>query len=307
MRTFDVRRELADAERAEVDALLNDAWRADGVRPLNDHMWLDLREGGRRGYACVIARDAGHDHIIGYCQVSRGNDSWLLDVVIHPHHRYDIAEIGPGLLTGAMGVIAGDGGGHVHWWVFEANNAHAGLAHGAGLTPSRRLLQMRRPLPLEEEHLALVGGFATEEFRPGRDEDEWLAVNNAAFATHPEQGGWTRSTIDARMTEAWFDPAGFLLHRTDGRIDGFCWTKIHRTDDELTGEIYAVAVDPHSTSRGLGRKLTAAGLAHLTAAGAATAMLYVDADNAPALAVYERLGFRPHHTERAFTGDIAPS
>ena len=307
MRTFDVRRELADSEREQVDRLLHDAWRADGVRPLNDHMWLDLREGGRRGHACVIARDAEHDHIIGYCQLSRGNDSWLLDLVIHPHHRYDIAEIGPGLISAATGVIADDGGGHVHWWVFEANNAHTALAHGAGLSPNRRLVQMRRTLPLEDHHLALAEGLPTEPFRPGTDEDEWLTVNNAAFATHPEQGGWTRATIDSRKTEEWFDPQGFLLHRTDGRIDGFCWTKMHRTEEGAVGEIYAVAVAPSAASRGLGRKLTVAGLRHLTAAGAGTAMLYVDADNAPATAVYDRLGFVVHHSERAFTGDIAPS
>ena len=306
MRRFDVRQDLGAAEQAEVEELLEAAWRADGARPLNDHMWLDLREGGRRGYACVIAREEGHGHIIGYCQVSRGNDSWQLDLVIHPHHRYDMNEIGPPMLGAAVDVIAGQGGGHVHWWVFEANKMHAELASAAGLVPGRRLLQMRRALPLSPDESALVDGLVTEAFVPGQDEDDWLAVNNAAFGSHPEQGGWTRETIASREREPWFDPDGFLLHRNNGRIDGFCWMKLHDEDGSVTGEIYAIAVDPGSAPAGLGRRLAAAGLGRAASMGATTAMLHVDADNARALRVYGMLGFTVHHTELAFTGDIAP-
>ncbi|MEY5059937.1 MAG: acetyltransferase MshD, partial [Actinomycetota bacterium] len=162
---------MSDAERASVDQLMTDAWRADGTRPMSDHMWVDLREGGRRGYAGIIVREEGHEHIVGYAQVSRGNESWGLDIVIHPHHRYDMAEIGPRMLEEAISVVAGDGGGHVHWWVFEANNVHADLARAAGFRPGRRLLQMRRPLPLEPAHLGILGGFAVDAFAPGRDEE----------------------------------------------------------------------------------------------------------------------------------------
>ena len=304
MRSFDVRRQLSDSERTEVDALMADAWRADGTRPMSDHMWLDLREGGRRGYAGVIARDDDHDHIIGYCQVSRGNDSWGIDLIVHPHHRYDMAEIGPRLLTEAINVVKGDGGGHVHWWVFEANNAHATLAGSAGFRPGRRLLQLRRPLPLEQSHLDLLAGFDTTSFRVGADETEWLGINNAAFATHPEQGGWTHETIASRQSEPWFDADGFRVHRTDGAMDGFCWTKVHHDGSETLGEIYAVGVDPAVTSRGIGRRLVIDGLRHLASVGADTAMLYVDADNAAAMRVYSGLGFTSHHSELAFVGDV---
>ena len=290
----------------EVSTLLTDAWRADGARPLNDHLWLDLREGGREGFAGIIARDETHSHALAYCQVSRGNESWSLDLVIHPHHRYDTHEIAPGLLEAALDVVAREGGGHVHWWVFEPNNLHRQLADAAGLTQGRRLIQLRRNLPLEPDLLNEIEGFETSSFVVGTDEDEWLRLNNAAFRHHPEQGGWTRDTIEAREREAWFDARGFRVHRDDGAITAFCWTKVHPDSDPAMNEIYVIAVHPEHAGHGLGRKMAIAGLASMAPDETPVAMLYVDSDNAAALSLYTSLGFVSHHEEHAFVGDITP-
>ena len=57
------------------------------------------------------------------------------------------------------------------------------------------------------------------------------------------------------------------------------------------GEIYVLAVDPKVDIPGLGRALSLKGLAYLRTLGLTQAMLYVDADNTRAIALYERLGF----------------
>lgn len=303
--SFDVKRHMEAADIAAVGALVDAAERADGSRPLSDHLWLDLRQGGRAGFAAVLGVESGHDHLVAYCQVSRGNDSWALELVVHPHHRYDIAEIGPAMLGRAVDVVAAEGGGHLHWWVFEPTARHVEIAASVGLAPGRRLLQMRRPLPLEEPLRALADGLAVRPFRAGRDEDAWLEVNNAAFSSHPEQGGWNREVLATRMDQDWFDPAGFLLHHDRDQLAGFCWTKVHALPDETLGEIYVIAVSPDHAGRGLGTRLVVAGLVHLALVGAGTAMLFVDEDNAPAVAMYQSLGFAAHHRERAFVGDIA--
>jgi len=72
------------------------------------------------------------------------------------------------------------------------------------------------------------------------------------------------------------------------RMLGFHWTKQH---SPRHGEVYVVAIDPEAQGRGLGRALTLAGLHHLAARGLDEVLLYVESDNAPAIAVYSRLGF----------------
>jgi mycothiol synthase len=299
MPRLEVKRQMSPDDIAVVQELLAAAERADDHEALGDHAWLDLVQGGRAGFAGLVAWEPGHHHPVAYAQVSRGNDSWGLELVIHPHHRYEALSIGSQLLTKALDVVAGEGGGHVHWWVFEPTEAHAELAAAVGLRPGRLLHQMRVPLPVDES-----AAVATRPFEIGRDEDAWLGVNNRAFAGHPEQGGWDLDTLLAREKEPWFDPAGFLLHERDGRLAAFCWTKVHDDHDPVLGEIYVIAVDPDFHGLGLGRALTVSGLQWLAGREVPVGMLYVDDDNAVAVALYRSIGFTDHHCDRAFVGDV---
>jgi mycothiol synthase len=299
MAQLDIKRRLPTDDLSEVDQLLLAVERADGQRPLSDHLWIDLRQGGRPGYVGLLGWQPGHDHLIAYCQVSRGNDSWALDLIVHPHHRYEMATIGPQLLTEAINVIREAGGGHVHWWVFEPTGIHASLGQSIGLHAGRTMLQMQVALPLQE-----VADIATTPFRSGVDDERWLAVNNAAFADHLEQGGWTQSTLESRKQEPWFNPNGFLLHNVGDELAGFCWTKVHLETSPVIGEIYVIAVHPRFGGKGTGRALTIAGLAFLHRAGISTGMLHVDADNERAVQLYKSLGFTVTHQQRAFVGDV---
>lgn len=303
MRCLEIKREMERSDIEAISELLDAAARADGRRPLSDHLYLDLVNGGTTsGFAGLLAWEPGHHHPVAYAQVSNANDSHVVELVVHPHHRYEMATIGPELLDSALDVVRSEGGGPVNWWVYEPTSAHEALADHGGLARGRTLFQMRRTLPAER-HATVE----TRAFQPGSDDEAWLSVNNRAFADHGEQGGWTIDTFCQRRGEPWFDPEGFRVHERDGRMAAFCWTKVHEpttgdgSGDGRMGEIYVIAVDPDFHGLGLGSQLTLAGLDHLAGLGIDTALLYVDADNTGAVRMYERLGFTIHSTNAAFT------
>jgi mycothiol synthase len=172
----------------------------------------------------------------------------------------------------------------------------AALAAASGMAPVRELWRMCRSLPLDEAHdppgpVPLPPGVTVRTFAVGSDEDAWLALNAAAFADHGEQGRLTRADLDARIAADWFSADGFFLAERDGRLVGFHWTKVHREENPPAGEIYVLGVDPAEHGGGLGRAQSRIGLRHLAALGLDRVLLYVDAHNVSAVAVYRRLGF----------------
>ncbi len=179
-------------------------------------------------------------------------------------------------------------------WIEGAGPNDDQFAGRLGFAPYRDLWRMQRPLPADRSTVA------TRAFVPGSDEDDFLRVNNRAFHWHPEQGGMTHRDLADRMAEHWFDAEGFRLYEQDGRLAGFCWTKVHPDEVPPGGEIYAIAVDPDFHGQGLGKPMTLAGLDHLADRGLTVGFLYVESDNQPAVATYRGLGFDHHSTNRAY-------
>jgi mycothiol synthase len=80
---------------------------------------------------------------------------------------------------------------------------------------------------------------------------------------------------------------------------------VHDDVSPHVGEIYVIGVDPRFQGRGLGRSLTLLGLDWLhRERGIDHGMLYVDGANAPAIAMYRRLGFETDHIDRSFAGAV---
>ena len=196
--------------------------------------------------------------------------------------------------------LYGDG---VRWTVTDPTPDTDHEAVAKGLTTTRDVLQLRRSLPLDAQARGGHPPAPTRAFVPGSaDEAAWIEVNNRAFADHPDQSGFTPDRLHATMAEPWFRPDGFRLHERDGRLAAFCWTQVHAptaTDPQL-GEIFVIGVDPDFQGLGLGRALTVAGLDWLADHDVTTGMLYVDAANTAARALYDRLGFVLHHLDRLY-------
>ena len=225
--------------------------------------------------------------LIGFGIRALQGDRHAAEFLIAPDHRGQ--GLGERLLTTIL-----DEEPEAWCWSHGDHPAAKHLAQKHGLGRDRVLYQMRTDTGLSLDALPETQapeGVEIRSFAPG-DEDGWLSVNNAAFDWHPEQGGQTRADIDAVVTAADFDPNTFVIAARDEEVIGFHQTKITDTDDEgRLGEVYVVGVDPRIHAKGVGKALTIEGMRRMVAAGAETIELYVESDNAPALGLYERLGF----------------
>ncbi|MDQ1739246.1 MAG: mycothiol synthase [Pseudonocardiales bacterium] len=177
-------------------------------------------------------------------------------------------------------------------WAHGRNSVAAQAAAQSGWQPVRTLLQLRRSLAdLDLPQPPLPAEVSIRAFRPGADDEAWLAVNARAFASHPEQGRWGPADLADRLAAPWFDPAGFLLAVRGEQLLGYHWTKVHTDTAEPMGEVYVLGVDPAAQGLKLGKALLVAGLRYLRERELGAVLLYVEADNSTARSLYEGLGF----------------
>src|SRR5215471_13173536 len=298
---------LTGEEVAAVLELVKLATEEDGVAPLSEHVMLHLRYGGDRQARNVMLMEDGK--IAGYAHLDPTDpvEGPSGELVIHPAYRR--RHLGLALVR----ALADEAGSQqLRLWAHGDLPAAGRLAAAAGFERVRALWQMRRSLQSRLDRPKLADGITIRTFVIGRDEDEWTDINSRAFARHPEQGAWTREDLDLREREPWFDPNGFFLAERGGKLVGFHWTKIHGRHDEedegaheAIGEVYVVGVAPEERGTGLGRALTLVGLRYLRAQGLFQVMLYVDESNAPAIGLYESLGFTHWDTDVMYLGGAA--
>ncbi|WP_159736646.1 GNAT family N-acetyltransferase, partial [Arthrobacter sp. 9V] len=196
--------------------------------PFSDQTLVDVRA----GRASVLSVDDG-------VAVVRDGE---LEMVVAQEARG--RGIGTSLVTQALAL--GGGAAPRLAWAHGDHPAARALADRFGWRAVRTLLQLRAPVADSEEDVAadveLPDGFSLSAFRPGTDDEtDWLALNAAAFAHHPEQGRMTLDDLHAREADAWFSGDDLLLLRdASGQLAGSCWLKV----EDGIGEFYAVAVQP---------------------------------------------------------------
>jgi mycothiol synthase len=285
---------LAPEEQQQIRELITAASDLDKVAPVGEQV---LRELGHQRTEHLLAID---ERVVGYLNLATGpeNGAGMAELVVRPEARR--RGIGAEMIRAALSKTDGRN----QFWAHGTLEPARATASALGLEPVRELVQMRRSLR-DVADAPVPDGVRIRTYAGSADDAELLRVNNAAFATHPEQGGWTAADLDERRAESWFDPQGLFLafdEQTDALL-GFHWTKVH-SDQTGLGEVYVIGVDPAAQGTGLGGLLTAVGIAHLARQLGRTAeptvMLYVESDNTAALKTYQRLGFTQFSVDTAY-------
>jgi mycothiol synthase len=273
--------ELSREQREQVESLLGAVTAHDGVSPLDEaatlalagdaaHHLLLVDDGDVVAYASVL-EDGTVQGMVDPGTRRRGHGTALLEAALA--ERPDAGVWAHGALEGSLAFLA-----------------------AAGLVETRRLLTLHRALGPDGAPAEVPGttlpGLTLGTFDPARDADAWVAVNARAFASHPEQGTMTRSDLDQRLAQPWFDAEDMVVARRDGELIGFVWVKRERPGEvHADAEIYVVATDPDVQGHRIAGALLATALNRLLEDGVPGVELYVEADNAPALRLYEAWGF----------------
>lgn len=271
--------ELSETEINGVLRLVADAEAVDMISALNEAALLRLRRPHPTTQHILVSEG---EELVGYAQLESGPDWSAGQLLVSPDHRR--AGVGTKLLQ----QLIMESSSPLRVWAMGDTPAARALATAVGMARQRELLIMERRLDGELPEPVVPAGVQIRTFVPGQDDQQWLRVNAAAFADHPEQAMIDLDDLEDRMAEPWFDPMGFFVATRDGTMIGFHWTKQHQ--DQL-GEVYVLGIAPSEARRGLGKALLLTGLRWLQQQGNSRVKLYVEADHQAAIELYLTYGF----------------
>ena len=309
-----------------VREILRQAERFDGTPPVSDQALLALAQGRRSLFGFDAAGDSTEFGAAESAAGATGAEvaavgiigEGELDLVVRPASR------GRGIARAALReLLSGEprsdeprsdedrrASPPLRAWAHGENPAARALLQRAGFAPVRSLLRMTLDPGLLDGAIAesrpLPSGFAVRAFDPGAPADavEWVRVNAAAFADHPEQGALTLADFAALTREPWFDPEDLRLafrspsaqfpepvSANETVLGGFTWVKTTHDVDGAETDLYVLGVDPAHAGIGLGAALLGETLRRMAAHDPRRISLYVDGENENARALYERAGF----------------
>lgn len=272
----------APEDHARARDLIERAAQADGQKSISDQALLEVAQGSRKLYGFV------KDDLVAVGVLGAGEMDLLVDPAARQQGIGDVAFM-------RMLDLAGDQPLKV--WVHGNRPAANTLLARNGFKEIRHLLLMTCPPDrVQNTTMRLPEGFHCENFDASSAEhrSEVLAVNTAAFASHPEQGALNESDFDQLLEEPWFDSADFLLCRFGEQLAGFGWVKttpfIGNPNRKET-ELYVMAVHPDFAGKGLGSTILDGVFERMAEHDPARVTLYVEGDNTAALRIYKRAGF----------------
>lgn len=272
-----------------VRTLIGEATTVDGTPPISDQALIAVSQGKRH----LVEFNGEAVGIIGEGE---------LDLVVHPTHRG--RGVGSAALEKLLQHENRQPADELRAWAHGENPAASALLSRAGFKPVRELLRMGLDPARLGSAIAqakeMPQGFEVHGFDPesSQQADDWVLVNAAAFATHPEQGSMTRDDFDALTREAWFDREDLRLAfdvsavtEQSAKLAAFAWVKTTHNNETTETELYALGVAPEQSGKGLGAAMLGESMRRMSTHHPDRISLYVEGNNISALRLYERAGF----------------
>ena len=135
------------------------------------------------------------------------------------------------------------------------------------------------------------------------------AAHNSAFAGTWWFAPYTEQQTAHRAGMANTSYDGIKLLFQGEQLAGYCWTLLMSDGQRQQGVIGSIGLAPEFRGGGISKVILAAGMRYLRSAGADYIRLEVDGSNAPAIRLYQSMGFQKagelHWYEYRFAADVA--
>ncbi len=301
---------LDEITAGAVEAILERAAVHERHSAIGEHKFVRLLEGQTDTFGLVATLD---DRPIGYAQATcYGRQGQLpsrlaAELVVDPAHRGK--GVGRALFAELVGGAREAGLQRFDVWAHHASAAATGLAQTYAMRISRQLWQMALRLDSVSPHhrsVKVPSELRLRSFQTGTDEAEFIGLVREAFADHPENSAFDAQDLASLAALPWFDPSLILIAEDAASRQqlGLHWMKLD--SERGAGEVYILAVRPRAQGRGVGRTLLLAGLEEMRRRAMKLSLLYVEAENEPAIRLYRQAGFRHEHLDTCYSLDLQP-
>lgn len=233
-------------------------------------------------------------NIIGYISLTPelGIGRVLLNCLVHP--RYRRKGVARKLFSRAMQRAKEIGAEVVQISIPEIEIAAQSLVSSLGFKIIRHFLELK--LNIYNIRLPDVnhGVFVIRGLRSGEGY-KLTEIQNLSFIDTWGYNPNTTEEIIYRLNMSDCSPEDVIMAYRGDKPIGYCWTTINSEENadrgENRGKIYMLGVDPDYQSKGIGKQILFAGLAHLKSKGIEVVELTVDSENQAARFLYESIGF----------------
>lgn len=179
-----------------------------------------------------------------------------------------------------------------------------------GFKVDRYFCRMARSLsePIPEPHFP--EGFTLRQFPGEQDAAAWVEMFNQSFIDHWNHHDLTVDKFKHELAKPDYrNDLDLIAVADDGTFVSFCYCEISVQECDRTGRnegwIACLGTRRGFRKMGLGRAMLLAGLHRLKAAGVATAILGVDAENSSgAMGLYESAGFHNIRDSISYVKDV---